>query len=482
MKIISGLAFFIILSLIITGILTTPGCANIVPPLGGPRDTLPPKLVMAVPAGRTLNFKPMKIVFTFDEYIDLKEVRDNLIVSPVPKIDPIVDSKLRTVTVRLKDTLQPNTTYSLNFGKAIRDVNEGNILRNFTYVFSTGSYIDSMTYSGLVLVANTGKTDSSLIVLLHRKLTDSAVVNDRPRYFTRVDSTGHFQFKNLQPGEYAVYAMKDEGGSHRYLSKGQLFAFADSPVDIKENTPPITLYAYAEAAETKSSSKSNSGSGSKGTTSKPSKKEEEKEKRLQFSINLTSNEFDVLDTLRFTFANALKIFDSTKLRFTDGNYNDINPTDYLVQRDTTGKKITIYYSWPTDTKFALIAAKDFAQDSAGRKLLKTDTINFHTKKDIDYGEVRIRIKNLNLAKNPVLQFVLNDAVKYSYPFVGSREFKRQLFPPGEFELRILYDDNKNGVWDQGNFFGKHLQPEKVITLRKKFTVKANWDNDVDVTL
>lgn len=494
MKIKYGVPFFILLPILlimITVAVTWSGCANIVPPGGGPRDTLPPRLISVMPADSNLQFiqfrankQPNRILFTFDEYIDVKEIHDNLIVNPVQKVDPIVESKLRTMTVRMKDTLEPNTTYVLNFGKAVRDVNEGNILKNFTYVFSTGKYIDSSQFSGRVIVASTGTPDSSLVVILHPKLNDSAIVNDRPRYIARVDSTGYFHFDYLHPGTYAVYAMKDEGGTHRYLSKAQLFAFADSPVVITKNAPPVFLYAYVEKADTKSKSK---GTGSGGTTAKPptakpSSKDKEKDKRLQFTTNIANGVFDVLDTLYFKFPNQIKFFDSSKIRFTDETFTDINPAEYQWQRDSTNKIFWLYYNWPLDTKYHLIAFKDFAQDSAGRKLLKIDTISFHTKKDIEYGEVRIRIRNLDLSKNPVLEFVVSDAVKFSYPFGNSREFKVGLFAPGDYELRVLYDDNKNGVWDPGQFFGKHRQPEKVITIRKKFTVKANWDNDWDVNL
>jgi hypothetical protein len=487
MKIKNGVTLFFFFSILITGAMTHSGCANIVPPLGGPRDTIPPKLISAVPADRNLHYNAPKIVFNFNEYIDVKEVRDNLIVSPVQKVDPLVDYKLRTMTVKMKDTLQPNTTYVLDFGKAIRDVNEGNILKNFTYVFSTGSYIDSAELSGTVLVAATGKPDSSLIVLLHRKLIDSAVVNDRPRYIARVDTTGHFHFRYLATGTYALYAMKDEGGTHRYQSKSQLFAFADKPVVIAGNNPSVTLYAYASKGEAPKSKDKTTGGAGAGTTakpaSKPSNKEKEKDKRLQFQINLTNGEFDVLDTLNFKFATALKIFDSTKLRFTNSDYEDINPADYLIQRDTTNKIFWLFYNWPTDTRFHLIARKDFAEDSAGRKLLKIDTISFHTKKDIDYGEVRLRFRNLDVSRHPVLQFIQSDAIKYAFPIGSSKEFRRILFQPGEYELRILYDENENGIWDPGQFLeGPHRQPEKVLPIRKKFNVKANWDNDVDITL
>src|SRR5258708_7948372 len=443
MKIKNGLLFFIIPSLVIAGILSSPGCANIVPPLGGPRDTIPPRLVSATPHDSSKQFNTNKIVFNFDEYIDPKDVRTELIVSPVPKIEPIVDAKLRLLTVRLKDTLEPNTTYSLNFGRAIRDVNEGNILKNFTYVFSTGDHIDAGELSGNIYVAVTGKIDTTLIAMLHLRFDDSSVIKNRPRYIARVDSTGRFVFRYIQPGSYALYAMKDESGSHKYLSKSQLFAFADSPVVVGGNTPPVNLYAYAEEADAKPASKSTSG-GAKTAAPKPSAKEKKKDKRLQFQTNTSNGVFDVLDTFRLQFANALKVFDTSKIRFTDEKFVTIPSKDYHFVRDSTNKIFSLFYHWPTDTKYHLIAAKDFAQDSAGRKLLKIDTISFRTKKDIEYGEVRIRIPNLNLSKNPVLQFIQGDAVKFSYPFGNRKVFKAQLFPPGEYELRLLYDDNKNG--------------------------------------
>jgi uncharacterized protein (DUF2141 family) len=486
MKSKNGPLFFILLSISVFSATCYSGCANIVPPLGGPKDTIPPVLVSVLPRDSSRHIPVAltsnKIVFNFNEYIDGKDIRTELLVNPVPKIDPIVDYKLRVVTVRLKDTLQPNTTYSLNFGKGIKDVNEDNIRKNFSYVFSTGNYIDSGQFAGNVILAASGKVDSTLIVVLNKKLDDSSVVKDKPRYVTRVDTTGHFFFDYLKPGTYAVYALKDEGGTRKYLSRSQLFAFADSPIVVRRSTPSVTLYAYAELGETKTSSKS--ASGSSGAATKPSKqsaKDKEKDKRLQFQTNINAGVFDVLDTMRLAFPTGLKTFDSTRIRFTDENFHDIGPRLYVWRRDSTNKKFFLFYAWAVATKYNLIFAKDFAQDSAGRRLLKIDTIAFRTKKDIEYGEVRIRIFNLNLSKNPVLQFVQADAVKFSFPF-KSREFRRLLFAPGEYQLRVLYDDNKNGVWDPGEFFGKHRQPEKVIPIRKKFTVKANWDNDYDVTL
>jgi uncharacterized protein (DUF2141 family) len=490
MKLQNGLLSFVFFSLVIIGAFTHSGCANIIPPTGGPRDTLPPVLISATPVEFKTNFTGNKIIFKFDEYIDAKDIRTELLVSPVPKIEPLSDGHLQTVTIKLKDTLLANTTYSLQFYKGIKDVNEGNILRGFTYVFSTGNHIDSGYFAGNVVLALTGKADSSMIVLLHKKFDDSAVAKDRPRYITRVDTNGRFVFRYIEPGRYALYAMKDEGGSHKYLSKSQLFAFADSPVVISQNTAPTILYAYSEVADkggSKSGSSNSGSSGSNGSGSTPAKttkpsKSKDKDKRLQISTNTTNSVFDVLDTFKVTSATGVKTFDSTLIRFTDENFKDINIKQYRWVRDTLNKNFYLFFSWPLDTKYNLILAKTFATDSAGRKLLKDDTIAFRTKKDIDYGEIRIRVFNLDLTRHPVLLFYQSEVLKYSYPFGSRKEIRQYLFKPGDYELRILYDANNNGKWDPGQFFGKHRQPERVITIRKKFTVKANWDNDWDYTI
>lgn len=499
MKVRNGLLSFFLFASLLTGTIGHSGCASIGSPTGGPRDTIPPRLVFVTPADTTRNFTGNKIVFAFDEYIDPKDIRTELIVSPVPKTDPIVDSKLKVLTLKIKDTLEPNTTYTLDFGKSIRDYNEGNILKNFRYVFSTGGHIDQGSFGGTVVVAQTGKVDSSVIVLLHRKFSkadglkkndsavfrdgDSAIAKDRPRYITRIDSNGRFLFRNLEHGVYNVYAMKDEGGQHKYLSKAQLFAFADSPVVISENTPAVALFAYSESGDNgKPASKPSPGTAAPSTTSKKSAKEREKDRRLKFQTNVANSVFDVLDTFKLSFATGLRSFDSTQLRFTDENFKDIDPRRYRYVRDTSNKIFALYYNWPTETKFNLILPKTFGQDSAGRKLNKDDTISFQTKKVIDYGEIRIRVINLDMTKHPVLLMLQSDNVKYAFAFTNRREVRKLLFPPGEYDLRVLYDTNGNLRWDPGQFFGKKIQPEKVKPLKKKLSVKANWDNDVDYTM
>ena len=140
-------------------------------------------------------------------------------------------------------------------------------MKDFTYVFSTGNYIDSLELAGKVVLAETGKVDTTLVVLLHTSSDDSAVVNERPRYLAKVDGKGNFVFKNLPPKTFYLYALKDEGGTHRYFNDKQLFAFADRPVTAQLKTEPVTLYAYASKPATLQTiiQSLNTGNKKKGT-------------------------------------------------------------------------------------------------------------------------------------------------------------------------------------------------------------------------
>ena len=171
------------------------GCANIIPPTGGPRDSTPPVLLQAIPRDSAINYQGNRILLSFNEYVTIENASENVLISPTQNNIPIIDYKLRNITVKLRDILEPNTTYSINFGNAIKDVNEGNIFKDFTYVFSTGPQLDDNTLSGRIVLAETGKVDSTMLAVLHRNLYDSAVAKEKPRYIARLDGKGSFRFQ-----------------------------------------------------------------------------------------------------------------------------------------------------------------------------------------------------------------------------------------------------------------------------------------------
>lgn len=477
MKIKSAFGLLFIISSITISVISGPGCANIIPPQGGPRDSIPPVLLKASPVDSVKNFTGSKIIFSFDEFVEVQNIQENLIVSPLPKINPLVEYKLSTVTVKLKDSLEPNTTYILNFGNAIKDFTEGNALKDFIYTFSTGSSIDSLELRGKVMLAETGKVDSSLVVMLHTSADDSAVVKEKPRYIAKLDGKGNFVFTNLPFKTFYLYALKNDGGTYRYFGDKQFFAFADKPVQAQLKPEPVTLYAFASKQATTPPAVSalalNIGNRRKGGS-------ESADKRLKYQTTLVNSQQDLLTDFVMTFEQPLRSFDSSKIRlYTDSSFNAV--AAYKFEKDSSNKKINLVHTWKENTLYRIILDKDFTEDSAGKKLLKHDTLTFKTKKLSEYGALKIKFKNLLTEKNPVLQLLIGEIIYKSYPLTGS-DFSQLLFLPGEYDLRILFDINKNGVWDPGEFFGKHKQPEIVKPIERKITVKPAWQNEFDIAL
>lgn len=434
-------------------------CGQVGMPTGGPKDSIPPRLLSASPAINSTNFNGNKITLTFDEYVDLKDAQNNVLISPYPKKAPTVDYRLKTVTVKLKDSLLPNTTYSINFGNAIVDNNEGNPFRDFTYVFSTGNQIDSFKLTGKVLIAETGQVDSTLIALLYRNTNDSAVQKNKPDYISKLSGDGSFTFVNLPAGTFNLYALKDGDGGKTYNSKKELFAFADNAVTVSEKTDTVMLFASALEKE-----------------SLPAARPSATAKRLSYT--LPSGTQDLLTPYNISFNSPLKDFDTTKLILRDTNYNPIATVHWQI--DSTRTKISLLNAWQEAAEYRLIMDTTAITDSVGNRLTKADTIKFSTRQQSDYGNVVLRFNNLNLSANPVLLLVQGDAVKKSFPLV-SNQWSNKFIEPGEYEIRILFDRNKNGIWDPGDY-SKKLQPEKVIPLTQKLGVRANWDNERDINL
>ncbi|MEO6540136.1 MAG: Ig-like domain-containing protein [Ferruginibacter sp.] len=452
---------FIVSCLYILAIANT-GCAQIGSPTGGPRDSIAPRLLSASPKLSSTNVTGNKITLTFNEYVEIKEAQTNVVISPFPKKTPSVDYKLKTVTVKLKDSLLPNTTYSINFGNAIVDINEGNPLKDFIYVFSTGNQIDSLELTGKIVMAETGRADSTLIAMLYRSPDDSAVQKTKPDYVTKLSSDGSFSFVNLPPGNFKVYALKDGDGGKTYNSKKEIFAFADAAVTVSEKTAPVILYASALEKESRIVATAKSI---------PNKK-------LTYKVAPGVQTQDLKNPFELSFNNPLKDFDPAKLILRDTNYNPVPSAAWTI--DSTRTKIRLTTNWQEGMQYRLIMDTTAVSDSLNHHIAKSDTIRFTTKQSSDYGNVVLRFSNLDLSKHPVLQLVVGEEVRSSYPLT-QMEWSNKFVPPGEYDIRILFDDNNNGKWDPGDY-SKKRQPEKAITLTEKLAVRANWDNERDIKL
>lgn len=201
------------------------GCANRgIGPQGGPRDTIPPKLVKEEPLNRTTNFNAKKIEISFNEYIQGDKVAENVLISPPMRETPEIKFISKRVTVQLMDTLRPETTYTIDFGNAICDFTEKNPIKGYRYAFSTGEVIDSMSIEGKVINSEDLKPAIGVLVGAYASEADSAFETQPFDYVAKTDSSGYFRIDNMRPGRYSVYALQDISRDYFY-QPGEGLAF-----------------------------------------------------------------------------------------------------------------------------------------------------------------------------------------------------------------------------------------------------------------
>jgi methionine-rich copper-binding protein CopC len=445
------------------------GCANIVPPSGGPRDSIPPYAVYAKPKDSSTNIAPKEILISFNEYITTNAIQEQLIVSPNIKNNPLVDQRLNMVRIRLSDSLNANTTYSLQFGNALRDVNEGNIAQNFTYVFSTGDYIDTGKLYGKVQIAETGLVDSSLIAVLHPIDNDSAIFKDKPAYYTRINGQGIFEFNFLPSKDFNIYILPNDYNK-RYDDSTKLFAFLNNTVHPTKTNDSIQLYAFEASPKKEKKSASNS-------SVKNAKKQAPV---LKYSSNLEGNEKDILSSLTLNFETPIRLNDSFKIGITDTNLIKLETAQVMVNKQNK-QQVEIEFPWEANTDYKLVLPQKSIQDSLSNFLVKADTIRFKTKPESSYGTAIIRVNGFQQFEQPVLLLIQDQKVKFSYP-ITQNVLRIPLLPPGDYQLKLLMDVNQNGRWDTGKFMGKKRQPELVRNLNLNLNIRVNWDNEMNLIL
>lgn len=211
-------------------------CAQVVAPTGGPKDVTPPKAVAYSPENKSTNVHVKKIDITFDEYIQLKDLQKQFIVSPPLKVLPVPIVKGRILEIPLlKDTLQENTTYTFNFGNAVCDLNEGNVYKNFQYVFSTGGYVDSVSIHGVALDAFTHDPIKEGLVLLYSDLSDSAPYKKNPAYCGQTDDNGYYHIDNIKDTDYRLIAISKGAGDYFYHPYTQSIGFKTGILSLTKN-------------------------------------------------------------------------------------------------------------------------------------------------------------------------------------------------------------------------------------------------------
>lgn len=514
-------------------LLITIGCAKRGSITGGLKDTIAPVLKASYPQNFSKNFKDNEIKLVFDENIKLKNLNKQLIISPPMKYEPLIlpTTPSKTITIKIKDTLQPNTTYSFNFGQSIADNNEGNPFNQFKYVFSTGNYIDSLSLSGRVKSAYDKEVEPFVSVLLYEvndTFTDSVVYNQTPKYVTNtLDSLKTFRLENLKAGKYLLVALKDYNSNNKYNPKTDKIGFIKELITIPNDTVyelklfkeklPFKTFKPTQASGNRLlmgfEGKLNNGkdrpktilkNGNDDLTHvvtkfpkkdslqiwfKPIKTDSlrlavAKEKyEANFTFKIKDQKKDTLtlvasQSIDLKFRERFNLESSTPLlTIENSKISVLNKTKtavpFTTEYDDFNQKLYFDFKKEPSENYTIQmlpgAIIDFYEKSS-------DTLNFklNTKPVEDYGNLTVVLANAK--QFPIIIELTNEKGD-----VLASEFTEEkttinfnLIDPTLYSLRAIYDTNKNKEWDSGNYLEK-LQAEEVIYFSKEIEVRANWD-------
>ncbi|OSZ78336.1 hypothetical protein CAP35_08760 [Chitinophagaceae bacterium IBVUCB1] len=455
------------------------GCANIVPPEGGKKDTKPPKLLEVSPADSQLNTKASKIELRFNEYIQLNNPSTEIQVSPLISLPITSQVTGRKVVIKIPDTLlKDNTTYRISTNGAIKDLHEGNAFPPYTYTFSTGAYFDSLKLSGVVYNAATGLPDTGAFVLLYDfDTSDSIVVREKPRYVAKIGAEGRFAFDGLPSKKFRIYALHDANGNLVYDGKEEMIGFRDTLVEpLPDTVIPITLQSFKEIFIDTLTEKENKRKPAMFADRKP------KEKLiLTFSINADTNinkrSFDVTKPLILAFDKYADTLHKDKMLLTTDSAGADVEVAYTMVRDTVLKNnVWIKAAWKDDALYTVRFMKAFAKDSNNNESAPVK-YTFRTRNDEDYGIIDIRLP-LKYKDRKYLLMVTADKDTVYYKPVTDTVVVLKKMNPTTYSMRIVVDENKNGKWDTGDLFEKR-QPEMVIPYIGNVPLKAGWESVVD---
>lgn len=227
-------------------------CANMVSPTGGPKDMMPPKVTEAMPENHSVNFTGKKLEISFDEYVTLENASQQVLFSPPLNEKPDIKLSNKTVVIKIKEELKPNTTYSIDFGQAVKDLHEGNIFKDYIYTFSTGEQLDTLTITGKILDAENQKPVEKMFVTLY-SYPDSIPIDSlflqptlrKPDFITRSDKDGKFQFHGLPNRRFLIFAIDDVNSNLYYDMPNEKVAFIDTLIETSDSLEYI-LYSFTE--------------------------------------------------------------------------------------------------------------------------------------------------------------------------------------------------------------------------------------------
>ncbi|MEL6986716.1 MAG: Ig-like domain-containing protein [Bacteroidota bacterium] len=505
-------------------------CANQQMPTGGPKDEIPPTIdTENSTPNEQVNFTPEEIEIHFDEFVKLDDAFNQVVISPPTEKRPEITVKGKSVRVKFdkEEVLRENATYTINFGDAIKDITAGNVVENYTYVFSTGPFLDSLTTSGKVVDALEGKAVENITIMLYDNLADSVVYTEKPFYFAKTNKEGTFKINNIKEGTYKAVAFEDINRNFKFEPGNEKIGFLNDPIAINSDTS-INLNFRVSLSQTplrliqKSAIKK--GLIVLGFNQRPldiSLDLGGLEPILQTTKNdsiylwydvLPDTSFDIITKLDTLWADtfninanriqeqytSLKIVQAQNLNkgelcngksiilHTNRPIQSLNKNlvsirdssaaieyEYNIQNDS----ILISSKWQENMPYTLTIDSNAIQDIFNES---NDSLgfNFITGSVKDFANLAITLDGLSSNQYYIISMEKGNSIIFKESIEGDSTFNKNitLIKPDTYTFTIIQDDNKNGQWDGPNY-DKGKQAEKI----SKSTVdglRANWDKDL----
>ena len=511
------------------------GCAKRGNPSGGPIDSIPPVLVNASPKLNSINFDSDEIRLTFDEWIKLENIQDQLIISPpIDKssyeITPL-SGVTKKVFLRFLDSLNPKTTYTINFGNSIQDNNENNPLTFFSYTFSTGETIDSLFIMGNIIDAFDQETDDYISLQLYRVdslFKDSIIYSDKPTYISNTLDSTNYKFQNLKEGKYLLIALKDLDNNYFFDPFYDKIGFMDSliilprdsiidlklfkeetdlvwekphfinsekigfgyygrldmdKIKIESNIPDSVNFVFTKEKDidtlnlwlSKNSFDSlNFKLVESDTTKLTTVKFDRKKDSLMDSLNLSPKTINVID-----LNESFKISSNIPIDNVEDSLITVRDIDSLVIPFSTKinsqlNEVFISFDVSPSDKYNIFIKPNAIKDIRGSV---NDTLNYNVVSQTleDYGNIFLDIVGGNNSKY-ILQLLNsnNEIIKEYKNAYSNSSYTFNYVRPGKYTFRLIEDLNSNDMWDTGNYI-KRKQPEPVYYFPSEIDVRANWD-------
>jgi len=524
--------FFSVLVLLILS-----SCARRGRPTGGEKDKDAPIVITAEPTHKSTNFNSKKIRINFDEYIKLKDMNKQLVISPPMENQPIiipVGTASKFIEIKILDTLKENTTYTFNFGNSIEDNNEGNPLEQFKYVFSTGNYIDSLSISGTVADGFNKTPDKDISIMLYEvteNYTDSIIYKERPSYVaSTLDSIG-YELTNLKKGKYLLIALNDANNNYKFDPKIDKIGFYPDFITLPNDTLPYNITLFKEETPFKLIHTSEIKKGHiyfgyegnpKGVSIELLNKKSEKFKSklvfekdidslsywftpqkdsLQFkvthqnfidtvTVKLRSKEIDsllvtnelrgalnLLDTFSIVTNIPIDKINKSKIKIIDKDSANVNFTTFI---DNSKMKLKLNFKKKFNNRYKFEILPNAIEDLFGNV---NDTLNFSatTKHPDDYGAINLTLHNVD--SYPIIVDLLDAEYKLIRRVYSTKKsiFQFEFLEPNNYLFRVVYDTNKNKKWDSGNYLNRK-KPEKVIYTTTPVKISNNWIESKDFNL